>query len=88
MISEVAFFNVSRDDNANDRRVITALYAVPKGSRVILFLGDRRHTPGELLGHIVRDYILDLSFEFQGEPFATRGARKYVQECHSGSQVG
>lgn len=84
MIREVAFFNISRDDRENDRRVVTCLYAIPKGSKVILHLGDRRIAPIELLEHIIRDYILDLTFEFQGEPSATRRAREYVQERHSG----
>lgn len=80
MISEVAYFDVSRDNQENDRRVVRAFYAVPKGSKVILFLGSRPHGPFELLDHFIRDYILDFAVEFQGEPHATRAASEYVQE--------
>lgn len=80
MITEVAFFDISRDDIDNDRRVVTSLYAVPAGSTVILHLGDRRYPPLELLRHVVRDYLVDLAFELQGEPHVTRKAREYVRE--------
>lgn len=85
MISEVPYFDVSREDRNADRRTVTAFYAVPKGSRVMLFLGSRQHVPTDLLSHLARDYVMDLSIEFIGDPDITARSRVFVHECLYGA---
>lgn len=69
MITSSARFDLSRDSRPNDRRVVSAMYAVPNGTRVILFVGSRRFADPETV-HQLRQYVTTHHFDVQGEPDA------------------
>lgn len=55
MIGGVVHLNLVPDSEKNDRTVALELYAVPNGSKVILFVGDRI---------MVSKYLIDQAGQF------------------------
>lgn len=69
MITATAYFDLSVDRRDSDRRVVSAMYAVPNGTRVIVFVGNRNMINAETVSHLGQ-YVATHHLDFHGQPAA------------------
>lgn len=69
MITKTAWFDISRDDEDTDLRVLMAMNGLRSGDKVILYVGNRPFVSHRIYNF--RTYTPTLHIELVGSPGAT-----------------
>lgn len=65
MISKTLRLNMAKDDVENDKRQIGMLFALPKGSKVIVFVGNRQYWNAHAVS-LLNEYLFTHHIEIEG----------------------
>lgn len=79
MITTTTYLDLSRDNRDRDRKAVGSLYGLPRGTRVIVFVGGRRWADPEACNHL-SDYVLDLHLDVTGDPAAVESWSAMIRE--------